>query len=179
MRAGAVKSRMLAQGRCSLADHAVIAERPKVSGMVRFETQMDKEREDWLGHRLDESNTAASPWMARLRGTPAEDEVPVHVYAVEDDGAVVGGLTGKAWGLWLHVDLLWVHVQHRGKGLGADLLARAEEIARTEHGCEHVRLETWDFQAPDFYRGLGYRLVGEVPDYPPGVTEYIFAKPLR
>ncbi|WTW92274.1 GNAT family N-acetyltransferase [Streptomycetaceae bacterium NBC_01309] len=147
--------------------------------MVRFDTAIDKEREDWLGHRLDENNTAASPAMARLRGTPAEDDVPVHVYAVDEDGTVLGGLTGKVWGRWLHVDLLWVHADRRGKGLGADLLARAEEIARTEHGCGHARLETWDFQAPDFYRRQGYTLVGEVPDYPPGVTEFIFAKALR
>ncbi|MEU8139770.1 GNAT family N-acetyltransferase [Streptodolium elevatio] len=147
--------------------------------MVRFDTEVDKEREDWLGHRLDETNTAASPAMARLRGTPAEDDIPVHVYAVDDDGAVVGGLTGKVWGRWLHVDLLWVRADRRGKGLGADLLARAEETARTEHACGHVRLETWDFQAPEFYRRQGYTLVGEVPDYPPGVTEYIFAKALR
>jgi ribosomal protein S18 acetylase RimI-like enzyme len=146
--------------------------------MIRYDTTVDGAREDWLGRRLDENNTARSPWMARLRGTPAADDQPLHVYALHDDGTVVGGLTGKTWGLWLHVDLLWVDAAHRGRGLGAELLARAERIARTERGCGHARLETWDFQAPEFYRRQGYVVVGEVADYPPGVTEYILAKPL-
>ncbi|MCF2527096.1 GNAT family N-acetyltransferase [Yinghuangia soli] len=146
--------------------------------MVQFDENPDRERRLWLGRRLEADNTAASPVLARMKGQPAADEFPVHVYAIGDGGEVVGGVAGKTWAYWLHVDLLWVDKEHRGAGLGGQLLARAEEIARTEHGCTHVRLETWDFQAPEFYRKKGYAVVGEVHDYPPGVTEYILAKKL-
>jgi hypothetical protein len=37
----------------------------------------------------------------------------------DDDGRLVGGLTGDTvWG-WLQVKLLWVASKHRGKGHGA------------------------------------------------------------
>ncbi|NEE32533.1 GNAT family N-acetyltransferase, partial [Streptomyces sp. SID7982] len=72
----------------------------------------------------------------------------------------------------------WVDAPHRGLGLGARLLAEAERTARTERACTRSRLETWDFQAPGFYRGQGYEEIGRVADYPPGVTEFILVKDL-
>ena len=86
---------------------------------------------------------------------------------------------GRTWAGWLHVDLLWVvaaRCARRGSAHGSS--ARAEELARAERGCGWARLETWDFQAPGFYRSRGYDIVGEVPDYPPGVTEYTLTKRL-
>ncbi len=65
-----------------------------------------------------------------------------------------------------------------GLGLGARLLAEAERTARTERACTRSRLETWDFQAPGFYRRQGYEEIGRVADYPPGVTEFILVKEL-
>ncbi|MFE5329216.1 GNAT family N-acetyltransferase [Embleya sp. NPDC056575] len=146
--------------------------------MAQFEVIVDPEREAWLGRMLTESNTAVSPNLAALRGTSAENEEPLQIYVRDDDGDLVGGLTGYTWAYWLHVHLLWVDARLRGAGLGSELLGRAEKIASTERECRHVRLETWDFQAPDFYRGHGYELAGTVRDYPPGSVEYIFVKRL-
>ncbi|MFF7245029.1 GNAT family N-acetyltransferase [Embleya sp. NPDC008237] len=146
--------------------------------MVQFETKVDADRRAWLGRQLGATNVAASPHLAGLQGTDAEDDVALHLFALDDDGTIVGGLAGYTWAYWLHVDLLWVDATRRGTGLGAELLARAEKTARNERDCRHVRLATWEFQAPGFYRKQGYELVGTVPDYPPGSTEYIFAKRL-
>ncbi|MGW2446634.1 GNAT family N-acetyltransferase, partial [Streptomyces sp. NPDC001675] len=63
-------------------------------------------------------------------------------------------------------------------GLGSRLLARAEHLARTDRACANARLETWDFQAPDFYKKQGYDVVCVIPDYPPGLTEYTLTKRL-
>ncbi|MEV6550216.1 GNAT family N-acetyltransferase [Streptomyces sp. NPDC051597] len=147
--------------------------------MFRFETEVDKARRILLGQRLKDTNTERSSALRALRGTPHEKERPLHVWAVDGRGDLAGGLTGRVWAAWLLVDLLWVDPAHRGTGLGAELLARAEESARTDHSCAHARVETWDFQAPGFYRRQGYEVVGEVPDYPPGVTEFILTKRLR
>ncbi|OAR26160.1 biotin transporter BioY [Streptomyces sp. ERV7] len=146
--------------------------------MFRFETEVDKARRILLGQLLKDTNTEASSVLRALRGTPDEKELPLHVWVMDDKGGLAGGLTGRTWASWLHVDLLWVDAAHRGAGLGGQLLARAEESARTERSCAFSRVETWDFQAPDFYRKQGYEVVGEVPDYPPGVTEFILAKRL-
>ncbi|OIK01617.1 N-acetyltransferase [Streptomyces colonosanans] len=147
--------------------------------MFRIETEVDKERRDLLHTRLRETNTAASPVLRALRGTPNEREVPLHVWALDAAGELAGGLVGHTWTAWLHVAYLWVDDRHRGAGLGTRLLARAEHVARTERGCAAARLETWDFQAPEFYRKQGYEVVCTIPDYPPGVTEYTLTKHLR
>ncbi|MFF3096644.1 GNAT family N-acetyltransferase [Streptomyces cyaneofuscatus] len=144
--------------------------------MFRLETEVDKERHRLLSKRLQEDNVAASPALRALLSTSAEHETPLEVWALDERGAVAGGLTGRTWAYWLHVDLLWVDARHRGSGLGSQLLAEAERVARTERACTRSRLETWDFQAPDFYRKQGYEEIGRVEDYPPGVTEFILVK---
>ncbi|MEU3268671.1 GNAT family N-acetyltransferase [Streptomyces bacillaris] len=146
--------------------------------MFRLETEVDKERHRLLSKRLQEDNVAASAGLRALLSTPAEHEVPLEVWALGRDGALAGGLTGRTWAYWLHVDLLWVDARHRGSGLGSRLLAEAERVARTERACTRSRLETWDFQAPEFYRKQGYEEIGRVEDYPPGVTEFILTKRL-
>ncbi|MER7683859.1 GNAT family N-acetyltransferase [Streptomyces sp. NPDC097610] len=149
-----------------------------VSRMFRMETGDDKDRRDLLRRRLRDTNTQASPILRALRGTPAERELPLHVWALDADGALAGGLVGHTWTTWLHVTYLWVDAPHRGAGLGGRLLAEAERLAREERGCRNSRLETWDFQAPEFYKKHGYEVVCVIPDYPPGVTEYTLTKQL-
>lgn len=83
---------------------------------------------------------------------------------------------GHTWTTWLHVTYLWVDDRTRGTGLGSRLLAEAERVAREERGCHAARLETWDFQAPGFYKKQGYEVVCVIPDYPPGITEYTLTK---
>ncbi|MFD5642432.1 N-acetyltransferase, partial [Streptomyces anulatus] len=63
-------------------------------------------------------------------------------------------------------------------GAGARGPAAPQRTARTERACTRSRLETWDFQAPGFYRKQGYEEIGRVADYPPGVTEFILVKDL-
>jgi GNAT superfamily N-acetyltransferase len=145
--------------------------------MFRIETHADEERLRLVHRRLRESNSRSSPVMSALRDTPSDSEVPVHAYAFDGD-RLTGGLVGEAWGRWLHIRLLWVDEESRGTGLGSRLLATAEENARDLHGCVGSRVETFDFQAPGFYSKLGYTLVGEVEDYPPGCTEHLFVKRL-
>ncbi|MFF4960393.1 GNAT family N-acetyltransferase [Streptomyces sp. NPDC001222] len=147
-----------------------------VCRMFRIETEVDKERRDLLRTRLMETNTAASPVLRALRGTPAEREVPLQVWALDAAGELAGGLAGHTWTAWLHVDYLWVDGRRRGAGLGSRLLAEAERMAREERGCTAARLETWDFQAPEFYKKQGYDVVCVIPDYPPGITEYTLTK---
>ncbi|MEU6402956.1 GNAT family N-acetyltransferase [Streptomyces sp. NPDC046985] len=147
--------------------------------MFRIEAGIDRRRRDLLRSRLRESNTAASPVLAALRTSPAGREDPLHVWALDEDSALAGGLVGHTWASWLHVACLWVDARHRGAGLGSRLLARAERTARDKRDCVAARLETWDFQAPDFYRRHGYEVLCALPDYPPGVTEYTLVKRLR
>ena len=55
------------------------------------------------------------------------------VISVEgDDAAALGGLTGYTHWQWLFVQHLWVKATTRQKGIGAQLLAKAEQPPRGE-----------------------------------------------
>lgn len=97
------------------------------------------------------------------------------VYA--PDGSVAGGLIGEThWG-WLYISLLIVAPELRGQGYGHRLLTLAEDEAR-RRGALHAYLDTFDFQAPEFYARHGYKVFGELPDFPPGHTRYYLMKDL-
>lgn len=149
-----------------------------VSPMFRIETGVDKERFALLLARLQDANTAASPVIRALRGTPQERETPLAVWVLGRADGLIGGLAGHTWGRWLHVNHLWVSEEHQGAGLGSRLLGEAERIARAERDCLNSRVETWDFQAPGFYRGQGYEVVSVIPDYPAGAKEFTLTKRL-
>jgi ribosomal protein S18 acetylase RimI-like enzyme len=91
------------------------------------------------------------------------------------DGTLVGGLYGATmWG-WLLVDGLWVAEALRGRGQGQRLLLAAEEAARAR-GCRGAWLGTFDFQARAFYERQGYRVFGEIPEFPAGHSHYELRK---
>jgi GNAT superfamily N-acetyltransferase len=96
----------------------------------------------------------------------------------DDAGAVVGGLWARTAMGWLFVELLFVPEALRNQGIGRDLLRRAEAEA-VARGCHHVWLDTFEFQARGFYERLGYRIFGELPDYPAGFSRYFMRKALR
>jgi hypothetical protein len=52
-------------------------------------------------------------------------------------------------------------------------------IAETEvksRGCSHAFLSTYSFRARGFYEKFGYRVVGQLDDYPPGQSYYWMRK---
>lgn len=89
--------------------------------------------------------------------------------------AIQGGLLGTVWGGWLHTTDLWLAEECRGRGLGRQLLAKAEREAASS-GARGAFLSTFDFQAPDFYRRFGYEVYATLPGYPPGHTDYYLRK---
>ncbi len=93
------------------------------------------------------------------------------------DQEIVGGVLGETYWDWFYLDLLWVKEELRGLGHGRRLMMQAENEAR-ERGAKHVYLDTFSFQAPDFYKKLGYQVFGELPDFPPGHQRYFLRKQL-
>lgn len=89
------------------------------------------------------------------------------IVARDEDGRVIGGLKGVSEYSWLFVAWLWISVEHRKQGLGEKLLAKAEEQAR-QRVCIGVYLDSFTFQAPDFYKRQGYEEFGRIEDFPPG-----------
>jgi GNAT superfamily N-acetyltransferase len=76
------------------------------------------------------------------------------------------------------VNSLWVDEPYRREGLGARLVAVAEDEA-SARGCHQVGLFTYLFQASGFYERCNYRIVGRVDDYPMGTPALWFHMSLR
>jgi hypothetical protein len=52
-----------------------------------------------------------------------------------------------------------------------------EQEAR-QRGCDIVYLETFGFQAPEFYQELGYETACEIHGFPDGVVKYLMRRRL-
>jgi len=95
------------------------------------------------------------------------------LFVRDEAGAIRAGLVGNTYAGWLFVNLLWVHAELRGKGIGSGLIAEAERRA-IGFGCHSAWLDTFSFQGPKFYPKLGYVEFARL-DYPPG-HERIFLR---
>jgi ribosomal protein S18 acetylase RimI-like enzyme len=93
------------------------------------------------------------------------------------DQTIAGGLMGSTHYGWLYINLLWVKEELRGQGYGHRLLKLAEEEAR-KRGARNAYLDTFSFQAPDFYKQHGYEVFGELQDFPVGYRRYYLKKQL-
>jgi GNAT superfamily N-acetyltransferase len=98
---------------------------------------------------------------------PDADEPRIDIYLRDADGQIIGGILCEIHWQSLMIEFLWVADRLRGQGLGKELLRRAETLAR-EQGCLNANLSTFDFQAPEFYQRHGFRMIGQMDDYPPG-----------
>ena len=108
----------------------------------------------WPGHQ---------PWKA------------LGVFA-RDGQRIVAGLVGETYSGWLFIRYLWVSDALRNEGIGRQLMAGAEARA-LERGCHSAWVDTFSFQAPGFYRKLGYAAFGEL-DYPPDHKRFFLKKRL-
>ncbi len=89
------------------------------------------------------------------------DHAPVCLqFAARDDaGNLLGGVTGRVLHGVLSVHLLALAPASRGAGLGAQLLKALEDAARAQ-GATVARVDTLEFEAPDFYQKQGYEIFG-------------------
>ena len=113
---------------------------------------------DVLEHRLYEFNSQV---------TGVVDALGLSVFGRDAQGELVAGLCGHTWGGCCEIRQVWVHEKRRGQGIGRRLLELAETEARSR-GCDQIVLTTHSFQAPEFYRKLGFEIVHSLPDYPRG-----------
>jgi GNAT superfamily N-acetyltransferase len=105
------------------------------------------------------------------------DREPVTLLVRDAEGKTVGGLLGLTFWGWVFIDWLWLSRELRGSGIGAELLRRAEAIAR-ERGCTNAYTDTFSFQAPGFWERCGYAEFGRLDGMPAGHARIWFRKAL-
>ena len=101
-------------------------------------------------------------------------------YNIQKDGQVIAGINAYLYFLQgvLHIDILFVEKEYRFKNLGSELLQKVEKNAKAS-GAALCHLDTYDFQAKDFYLKNGYEVFGTLEDCPPGHQRYYMKKILR
>jgi GNAT superfamily N-acetyltransferase len=96
-------------------------------------------------------------------------------FVAEDDGKIVGVITGRAYYNEVHIGDLIVGKDYRKDGVGSKLIAAVEDAYKGK-GYEKIALTTFGFQAPEFYKKLGYELEFVRKDNDPKLSKYFYLK---
>ena len=99
-------------------------------------------------------------------------------FAAEDgEGKIIGVITGRAYYNEVHIGDLIVDESYRGTGLGSRLVHAVEDAYRGK-GYDVVTLTTFGFQAPEFYKKLGYEVEFIRESRDPKLNKYFLKKNL-
>ena len=96
-------------------------------------------------------------------------------FVAEDGGKIAGVITGRAYYNEVHIGDLVVSKDYRKSGVGSKLVAAVENAYRGK-GYEKIALTTFGFQAPEFYKKLGYELEFVRKDSDPNLCKYFYLK---
>ena len=107
---------------------------------------------------------------------PSKSE-PLNIYVEDQQGNLIAGMVAETFGNWLEIEYLYVQENLRGQGIGSNILNRAEKEAR-ERKCKYSFVNTYQFQAPDFYKKHGYEEVFTLKEYPYTGERYYYTKAL-
>lgn len=89
-----------------------------------------------------------------IEQTNGETPARVAIVCEGHDSCVIGGAIGHSLRQRFYLTQLWVTEEHRSKGIGTELVARIEEIAK-ERNCNDVFVDTLNRSAVLFYEQLG------------------------
>ncbi|MEI9962819.1 MAG: N-acetyltransferase [Limisphaerales bacterium] len=113
---------------------------------------------------------ASEPWLTL--GLTAEQTFQrltdptreVYVATMNDQivGALILHLSGPLNG---YIQIVAIHPEHRGRGLGAQLIHFAEERIFQQSPNVFLCVSSFNHRAQKFYERLGYLRVGEFPDF--------------
>ena len=93
----------------------------------------------------------------------------------EDNERLIAALTADVLWDWIYIDELWVDKKYRGRGIGKQLVDKAEEYAISRN-MTGLWLWTQSWQASKFYDRLGYREFTRFDDFPKGHCRIGFRK---
>jgi len=126
---------------------------------MKITKQWDEKDTKYIRSKLIEYNLKSVPEDIR------EEYEEVSFVLRNDDSRIVGGIVGTYYWKCLNIDLFWIDETVRGSGYGTNLLNEMEKFA-VEKKCRLIKLDTFSFQAPEFYRKKGYEVFATLNGYP-------------
>jgi GNAT superfamily N-acetyltransferase len=100
------------------------------------------------------------------------------IFLKNDLGKIFGGIQAYIGSESVYIELLWVEGDLQNQGYGTQLLEAAEREA-ISNGCSFSAVDTWSFQAEQFYLKRGYERIGQLPNYWLGHSKIFLKKILR
>ena len=138
---------------------------------MKIVKQWIQEDSDFIRKKVIEHNLSC---LSEEEKSPSEK---ISFIVKNEKEEIVGGITATTFWHHLHIDFFWVSKEYRHEGYGSKLIKMMEEFA-IEKGCRLINLDTFSFQAPDFYKKHGYKIIGISEDHPKGHNQYYFEKRL-
>lgn len=100
------------------------------------------------------------------------------IFLKNDSGKVFGGIQAFLGSESIYIEALWVEKNLQKQGYGTQLLDAAEREA-FNNGCIFAAVDTFDFQAEEFYLRKGYERIGELKNCWLGHSKIFLRKNLR
>ena len=111
--------------------------------------------------------------------TQDKDFIDLNFHVKDENNVVIAGINSLmyCWGM-LYINVLFVDDNHRGQQLGSLLLNKVEVEARSM-GASPSHLDTFDWQAKDFYLKHGYEVFDILENCPAEHKRYYMKKVLE
>lgn len=139
------------------------------SGYEIFEATSDQAK--ILDGKIDQFNAQQLSFTGDL-------ELEKNYLIRDENGSIIAGIKGCFYlEECLYINLLVIDEDKRNQGLGSMLLNTIEAQARSMN-IHLIHLDTFDFQAKDFYIKHGYEVFGVLDDCPKGHKRYYMKKVL-
>lgn len=138
---------------------------------LTIEVTQNEEDANFIENALRQQNRLEAP------STQSKEPVKFNLVMKDSNGEVVGGVITTIYRYSMYVETLWIDEKYRKSGYGTLLMQQAEETARA-HECTMMQLDTFNYQAPEFYKKLGFVQYGELK-YQEGFVRHYFTKSLK
>lgn len=117
---------------------------------------------------------------SKLRGYNRNfmDNLKDYSFHIEEDEKIIAGIVAGSTYNTLEIDYLYVDEKYRNQGLGSKLLKHVEECGKND-GLKFVLVNTYSFQAPEFYIKNNYELLYKLEKCFLDYDQYFFRKELK
>ena len=91
---------------------------------------------------------------------------------------IIAAAVGESKYDWLIIQYLYVNDKFRNNKIGSRLIKSIVDVAKNRK-CTGIHLDTFEFQARDFYIKQGFAVFGEIYDHPSGYKRYFMKMILK
>lgn len=144
--------------------------------MIVIKNDNNEELKKQIDNKLANFNREHCQYFKNMANSKTDEYLEKEYnFLVYDDNKLIGGAIGFIKYKWYFLDLLYVNEEYRGQNIGTQLINEIEKLAKSKN-LIGIRMETWDFQARQFYEKNGYEVYATFEDCPPGTVDNFLRK---